>query len=53
VPNELVVPLSPLVAEAFTAAAKRRNITSSELLKRLVEICAAEPHLMGNILDDV
>jgi hypothetical protein len=53
VPAELVVPLSPLAAEALTAAAKRRNITSSELLKRLVEICAVEPNLMANILDDV
>jgi hypothetical protein len=52
VPNEFVVSLSPLAAETFTAAAKRRSITSPELLKRLVEICALEPHLLGNILDD-
>jgi hypothetical protein len=52
VTNELVVTPSPRAAEVLSAEAKARNITTAELVKRIFEICAAEPHLLGNILDD-
>lgn len=52
VTNELVVTLSPRAAEVLSAEAKARDCTAAELVKRILEICATEPHLLGNILDD-
>jgi len=52
VQDELTVELSPMASAAFTFASTRRNITPAVLLKRVVELCAAEPSLLENILDD-
>jgi hypothetical protein len=51
-PDEIVVTLSPPAAKVLSDEAKARDCTVAELVKRILEICATEEHLLGNILDD-
>ena len=48
VPNEIAVTLSPRAGKVLWV----RNCTAAELVKRILEICATEPHLLENILDE-
>jgi len=52
VPNALIILLSPVACETFTKAAESRRMTPEKLLTIIAEICAAEPHLIQNILDE-
>lgn len=48
----LLIALSEAANASMGQAARRRNISIGELVKRLLETCSCEPALVSNVLDD-